>query len=200
LPGPPSIRLSAARQWALLCFLVQSSEALDAYSNLVDPIPRVVWLGRTVDQRYKEISRTGNTVADAVMAAIHLGEFKLALEWMEQGRSIVWGQMLQLRTPLDELHKRHPKEANLLERISHSLDATSIACPDHPDSCARPAWSLEQEAQTHRRLAEEYDGILACIRNLPDFSDFLRPRKFESLCNAATSGPVVVINMHEAHL
>jgi len=37
----------------------------------------------------------------------------------------------------------------------------------------------------HRRLAE-YDGILARIRNLPGFSEFLRPKKSESLHNAAT--------------
>jgi len=55
---------------------------------------------------------------------------------------------------------------------------------------------LEQEAQAHRRLAEEYDSILARIRNLPDFSEFLRPQKSETLCNAAISGPVVIINMH----
>jgi len=195
--GPPFIRLRAARHWAILCFAFQSSETLDTCATLVDLIPRVVWLGRTVDQRYKEISRAGNIVADAVMAAIHLGEFKLALEWMEQGRSIVWGQMLQLRTPLDKLHKCHPEEAKLLERISRSLDATSVAYPDHSDSSrTRPSRSLEKEAQAHRRRAEEYDDILARIRSLPDFSEFLRPQKSESLCKAATSGPVVIINVH----
>jgi len=86
----------------------------------------------------------------------------------------------------------------LLERISRSLDVTSVASPDHSDSSsARPTRSLEQEAQAHRRLAEEYDGILARIRNLPNFSEFLRPQKSESLCDAAISGPVVIINMHE---
>lgn len=42
------------------------------------------------------------------------------------------------------------------------------------------------------------DGILARIRNnLPDFSEFLRSQKSESLCKAATSGPVFIINVHE---
>ena len=59
-------------------------------------------------------------MADAVNAAIHFGQFNLALEWMEQGRSIVWGQMVQLRTPLDELRQHHPNEANELEKISRA--------------------------------------------------------------------------------
>jgi hypothetical protein len=52
-------------------------------------------------------------------------------------------------------------------------------------------------AQAHRRLAEEYENTLACMRSLTGFSEFLRPQKSESLCNAATSGPVIIINMHE---
>ena len=39
--------------------------------------------------------------------------------------------------------------------------------------------------------------MLARIRNLPGFSEFLKPTKSTSLCNAATSGPVVVVNAHK---
>ena len=55
----------------------------------------------------------------------------------------------------------------------------------------------EEVAQTHRRLAEEYERLLEHIRGLPDFSDFLLPPKSASLCNAAVSGPIVVVNTHE---
>jgi len=137
-------------------------------------------------------------MADAVMAAIHLGEIKLALEWMEQGRSIVSGQMLQLRTPLDELRQCHPDEANPLGRISRSLGSTAVAYPKYSHSPTDGApRSLEEDAQAHRRLAEEYDRTLARIRSLPGFSEFLRPLKTESLCKAATSGPLIIVNMHE---
>ena len=53
---------------------------------------------------------------------------------------------------------------------------------------------MELVAQAHRRRAEEYDHILARIRNFPSFSDFLRPKKSISLCGAAVSGPVVIVN------
>ena len=83
----------------------RSNEILDAYSTLIDLLPRVVWLGRTVEQRYQDISSIGDAVAEAAAAAISLGEPNLALEWLEQGRSIVWGQILQLRTPLGDLRQ-----------------------------------------------------------------------------------------------
>jgi hypothetical protein len=62
------------------------NETLDAYSTLINLLPHLVWLGRTLEQRYNDISRIGNAVADAVVAAIHFGRLGLALEWMEQGR------------------------------------------------------------------------------------------------------------------
>lgn len=45
------------------------------YSDL---LPRVVWLGRTVEQRYKAISSVGDTMSSAA-AAIHFGKFDPAI-------------------------------------------------------------------------------------------------------------------------
>jgi hypothetical protein len=78
--GLPSRRFTAARMWTTLCFSVHSNETIDAYSALIDLLPRVVWLGRTVEQRYGDLSRIGDAVTDAAAAAIHLGKFDLALE------------------------------------------------------------------------------------------------------------------------
>ena len=197
--GPPSVRFAAAHKWASLCFSVQSRGTLEAYLTLVNLLPCVVWLGGTVQQRYKDISRIGGALADAAMAAIHFGELNLALEWMEQGRSIVWGQMLRLRTPLDELYRHYPDEANALERVSRTLDSAAVAFPNHADPSSDGAPRLlARVSQVHRRLAEEHGHILAGIRNLPGFRDFLQPENSTSLFSAATSGPVVVVNAHEA--
>ena len=47
------------------------------YSDL---LPRVVWLGRTVEQRYKAISSVGDTMSSAAAAAaIHFGKFDPAI-------------------------------------------------------------------------------------------------------------------------
>jgi len=199
--GPPHLRFHAAHQWASLCFSTKSSNTLHAYAAAMDLLPHVIWLGRSVEQRYKDMSNIGNiqdALVDAVMAAIHFGKIALALEWTEQSRSIVWGQMLQLRTPLDELHQCHPDEADSLESISRSLDSTAVTYPKHSHSSTDGASrSLEEEAHARRRLAEEYERTLARIRSLPGFGEFLRPQKSESLCNAATSGPVIIVNMHK---
>jgi hypothetical protein len=111
----------------------------------------------------------------------------------------VWGQILRLRNPLDELRQHHPNDANELEKISRALDSAGVT---HSDHLALPSngtpQSLEDVAQAHRRLADEYDRVLARIRNLPDFSEFLQPQKSTSLCSAAISGPVVIVNACES--
>jgi tetratricopeptide (TPR) repeat protein len=196
--GPPFDRFRAARIWATLCFSVHSNETIDAYSVLIDLLPRVVWLGRTVEQCYKDISTIGDAVTDAAAAAIYFGKFNFALKWLEEGRSIVSGQLLQLRSPLDELRQCHPDEANELAKISRVLDSASIADSSHLGLSNNDMHqSLEEAAQAHRRLAEKYDHVLARIHKLPGFNEFLRPPKTASLCGAAMSGPVIVVNVQK---
>ncbi|CAE6440955.1 unnamed protein product [Rhizoctonia solani] len=50
--------------------------------------------------------------------------------------------------------------------------------------------------QQRRRLAREYQDLLAQARQLPEFEDFLWPIKANNLTSAARNGPVAVINCH----
>lgn len=138
-----------------------------------------------------------NAVAEAAAAAISLGKPNLALEWLEQGRSIVWGQILQLRTPLNDLHQRHPDAADELERVSRALESAGTSRIPNQLSLSNPGTPLREVAQTHRRLAEEYERVVGFIRRLPDFGDFLLPKKCASLCSAAVSGPIVVVTPYD---
>ena len=101
----------------------------------------------------------------------------------------MWGQILRLCNPLDELRRCHPNEADELQEISRALDSAGVTNSSHlhPSSDGTPQ-SLEAIAQAHRRLAEKYDHILARIRSLPDFTEFLQPEKFTSngRCRART--------------
>jgi hypothetical protein len=58
--------------------------------------------------------------------------------------------------------------------------------------------SLEQDAQAHRRLAEDRENTIAEIRKLPGFETFLGNTPFMELARASDQGIVVVlsINIH----
>jgi hypothetical protein len=123
-------------------------------------------------------------------------DYGKALEWLEAGRSVVWKQMLQLRTPMDELAEASPILASELQHVAHELDRISSPKASNDDAVS-DALSLEQAAQNHRRLALRWDDLLDKARALPGFENFLLPLKASQLMRSAQSGPVVMINMHK---
>ncbi|THU85341.1 TPR-like protein [Dendrothele bispora CBS 962.96] len=196
-PSRPLTRYDAACHWAVLCSTHQSlSSALDAYTVVLELIPQVVWFGQTVHRRYEELPIIGRVINTAAATAMSVGDLPKAVEWLEEGRSIVWKQILQLRTPLDELRQEHPDVADELLRVSLALDNAGTSDFQNIDLDIKPK-SVEEEAQNHRRLATKYEELLHQVRELDGFSSFLRPKKFFELVPAARNGPVVVVNVAE---
>ncbi|THU88541.1 TPR-like protein [Dendrothele bispora CBS 962.96] len=194
----PVTRYDAACRWADLCSKHQSpSLALDAYTVAMEMIPQVVWFGQKVHHRYKELPKIGRTINAAAAMAISVKDLQRAVEWLEEGRSIVWKQILQLRTPLDELHQQYPDLANDLSQVSLALYDVGTSRSWNIDSEIKHK-GAEEEAQFHRRLAAHYEQLLQQIRELDGFGSFLRPKKFSELAPAARNGPVVIVNVHDS--
>jgi tetratricopeptide (TPR) repeat protein len=193
LAGSPRVRFKASLQWAA-CALQRGSSPLAAYGCAIDLLPRVAWLGLTVSARHEQLAQIGDVVRAAAAAAIKQEEYALAMEWLEQGRSIVWGQVLSLRSPVDHLRAVEPALADRLETLSKQIEN-----PTTRDTSFEPLNQLSSEdiAQKHRRLTLEWEHLVEKIRALPGFDDFLRPKKLSQLREAARYGPVVVINIHE---
>ncbi|THU91709.1 hypothetical protein K435DRAFT_673559, partial [Dendrothele bispora CBS 962.96] len=193
----PLTRYRAACLWATLWSTYQSpSLGLDAYTAVLEIIPQVVWFGLTVHRQYEELPDIGRTINMAASMAISVGDLPRAVEWLEEGRSIVWKQILQLHTPLDELHQQHPDIADELSRISMALDnaGTSNFKNIQVDSEVEHK-SVEEEGQNHRKLAAKYEELLQQVRELDGFSSFLRPKAFSELAPAASNSLIVVVNV-----
>lgn len=157
LVGPPSVRFRAACDWARLCLSGKMLESvLGAYHLVMQLLPQVVWLGSSVTRRYEEVSTLGAVVYEAATTAVVLKDFNLSLEWLEEGRSIVWKQILQLRTPFDDLRVVDPALSSQLEQVSQSLEgAYAIANDDtkiQPDS---RGIGIEQAAQSRHQLVQQ---------------------------------------------
>ncbi|KAG8728637.1 hypothetical protein FRC12_021606, partial [Ceratobasidium sp. 428] len=122
--GIPKHRLWGARHWARLSVL-DGSDALEAYTHCMLRLPEAVWLGTSLQRRFECLTpRIQAVISEAAVAAILASRYDLAVEWLEQGRCLVWSQMLQLRTPLDSLHASYPELANELHRLSSWLEDT----------------------------------------------------------------------------
>ncbi|TFY63032.1 hypothetical protein EVG20_g6492 [Dentipellis fragilis] len=198
-----AVRINAALRWARLCITTHSpdSTTLRAFATVFQHIPRLIWLGVGVQHRYEKLSVVGETVNEAVAFAIGAGEMDMAIQWLEEGRCVVWSQILQLRTPLDDLKKIDPELADELEAVSHLLDRAGSSGDQLLEKSrgTGSAMSLEEEGQKHRRLAERYEKLLEKAREIPELQHFLRPKLIADLRPAATAGPVVLVNVHETH-
>ncbi|KAG8697703.1 hypothetical protein FRC09_007691, partial [Ceratobasidium sp. 395] len=193
--GSSFLRFQAACTWALLSADYSSSSQLDAYGQAISLLPQVVWLGKPTEGQYKSVASIDSIALESALAAIGMKKYDLALEWLEEGRSIVWNQMLQLRTPLDHLSSINKPLAEELRLVSLELESTSStnnSCltldPDHS--------TLEQAAQRQRRLAEKREYLVEQARLLPGMHDFLRPKAASNLLAATRTGAVVLVIVH----
>ncbi|KIM80499.1 hypothetical protein PILCRDRAFT_534642 [Piloderma croceum F 1598] len=197
--GSSSMRFQAALEWARLNSKISMSSGLQGYTVALNLLPQVAWLGQTIQARHRELISMGNVASEAAAAAISAEQYDTALEWLEQGRSIVWSQLLQLRTPVDALREVQPDLADDIVRVSKALEYASSLGETTQDISKQSdqALAVEEVAQGHRRLAGEWEMLVKKARDLPGFGDFLRPKKFMQLHSAADAGPVVTINVHK---
>ncbi|KAG9120214.1 hypothetical protein FRC07_004375 [Ceratobasidium sp. 392] len=193
--GHPYFRFTAAREWAKLCALHNIPSILDAHRRIIELIPFVIWLGTSIQHRYHDAFTLEDSVAEAIVAAIELGDHELALEWFEQGRSVVWKQTIQLRAPVDQLRNINPKLANRIEAAGQTLDR---AIKSKPTGIAVVmGMPLEEHsAQKHRRLARDWENLMKEAHTVLGEQNPYRARKAAHLMKGSHSGPVVAINIH----
>ncbi|KAA1477031.1 TPR-like protein [Dentipellis sp. KUC8613] len=196
--GSPSLRLYAAREWAKICLKRDGVPSLEAHTIVMSLVPRVVWLGSGISQRYEDVMSISGAVNEAAAAAIQLQDYTSALEWLEQGRAIVWGQMIHLRTPVDDLEATEPTLAKQLRDVSHQLERAGYPQSSGSVADTTDRLSVQQEVDLQHKLAARWESLIETVRSLPGFENFLRPRTIAELSLAAQDGAIVVVNMHRS--
>jgi hypothetical protein len=199
--GKPTTRLNAARKWARLCQKFDPSQLLDAHRTAIHLLSQVAGLEQTIESRHANLLDISDLSSSAAASAFDLGSPKLALEWLEEGRCLVWSQLNSLRTPLDTLRVYNPAISNEILRVSRALEnagSRGESALSPLEATMEQKMTLQDEATSHVKLAKEWDELLADIRTIPEFEDFLRPPSFSNLLkHLPGSGAVVVINVHE---
>jgi tetratricopeptide (TPR) repeat protein len=183
--GSPSTSFEAARRWIDVASDIKHPSLLTAYECALGLMPLIAWLGLPITDRYQRLIRISEIARDAAATAISLGQYDKALEWLEQGRSIVWNQILQLRTPVDELRRVNSGLADRLVQVSRLIDR----------GAEQKGSTTESDAQRHRALTMEWESIIEQVRSLPNFENFLKPLQASRLMDATRNGPVIVLNV-----
>ncbi|KAF6759273.1 CHAT domain-containing protein [Ephemerocybe angulata] len=197
--GSPHVRLMAARNWTRLLNLSSppSPAILSAFDTSIYLITLTATLEQTMENRYRQLQVNSGVTLEAASAALMLNRVDKALEWLEQGRCLVWGQLNNLRTPLDDLRNCNAQLAARIMQVSKVLEAAG--------SYTRTTWtemslsektSLAEQAQDNLNLSRQWDGLLEEVRVIPGFESFLKPVSCTTLLqHLPDSGPVIVINI-----
>ncbi|KAI0028399.1 CHAT domain-containing protein [Vararia minispora EC-137] len=186
----PIFRLTVASGWASFVSRHAPLAALAAYNRFMALLPHVVWLGQDVSHRFGRLAHHNHTT-NAVAAAIAAGDLVRAVEWFEEGRNVVWGQFLRLRSPLDDLRTKDAALAAQLQDLTDELRSSSLGVEGR----------ISDVEGNHRRISAvlRYEEVLGRIRLLCGFEDFLRPRSFTDIASAARGGPVIIVNVYFKH-
>jgi hypothetical protein len=203
LSGPPSVQLNAAKKWAHFSNRSDSHsfQLLEASHTVIHLISLVAGLEQTIQKRYTTLMNISELSASAAATAFSYGEYDLALEWLEQGRCLVWRQLNDLRSPLDNLRIHNPALADDLLQVSKALEnagSRAEAAPFTAETSMMEKMSIQEKADAHIKLAKKWDQLLTKVRAIPNFEDFLRPASCSTLLkHLPDSGAVVVINVHK---
>jgi tetratricopeptide (TPR) repeat protein len=173
--------------------------AVADYSLAVRHLPTAAWHGMRTRVRSDTLRRWSGLASEAAGAAIAAGHPATAVEMLEQSRSVIWTQALHLRSDLSDLAGSHPDLAERLMALRTRLDTFQPASEANrliglADGVQGPGFSAEA-GERRRDLAREWDETVERVRRIEGFEHFLGQTPYAELKDAATGGPVVIVNV-----
>ncbi|KAF8815812.1 hypothetical protein BYT27DRAFT_7238250 [Phlegmacium glaucopus] len=199
--GTPYIRLDSADLAAELSSIYDESHCLTDFALAISLLSEVAGLEQTIHRRHANLHGRSDLVGSAVATALHFNKADLALEWLEQGRCLVWNQLHQLRSPIGNLRVKNPPLADRFIKVASALESygtRSILSIPPSDATLAGDIRIQNDARNHSLHAAEYKQLLKEIRDLPGFHDFLQPPKASDLLSSIPSdGPVIIFNIND---
>ncbi|MBO0884102.1 MAG: hypothetical protein J2P17_27980, partial [Mycobacterium sp.] len=133
--APLSERIAAADAWGRFAAeRGEWSQALAGYTTAVELLPMVAWRGARRADREQFLADWTGLATEAAACAIAAGEPRRALELLEQGRGVLWSQLLETRTDLTVLSATSPDLARRLADVRTALDSP----PPHTGAAGAP--------------------------------------------------------------
>jgi len=130
---------------------------------------------------------------------VQRGQLKEAVETLEQGRGLIWSQMRGFRSPIDQLWVVNSLLAEEFASINRGLEElTTSTSPsvlmNSVEADDGEEIGFDRVLAEHQKLSNERNSLIARIRALPGFENFLMIPSYDTLHSAAACGPVIIIN------
>ena len=204
-PASAKDRFDAAVRWAREAHCCHQS-AVHAYTKSLTLLGRRLILAPTIESQQNLLATVPKTLAlDAASNSINRGEFRSAIELLEQGRAILWSKLRGYRHPLDKLRTIDKELFDQFETFSGQLECLAMSVESGLSASSAGGSNMEQptgsffeaKMQQHRILSEKWDDVVDKIRQVDGFADFLQTVPFATLQTAAAEGPAIIINISQ---
>lgn len=198
-----SLRFEIADEWATIADQHCHASAIEAYDAAVQVVPQVVSYNLDIHSR-QEVLTNGPIKGFAQRAAKCALTRELhgkAIEYLEAGRVVFWGQFQRLRSPLGKLRKADPVIAEKVHTLFDKLERGSRRSKAINSFEVGQNLAFDKESSLLSKLNEELSATLVKIRKITGLENFLRPLPLEELQVAAADGSIVFLipNNNESH-
>ncbi|EJC99004.1 uncharacterized protein FOMMEDRAFT_113608 [Fomitiporia mediterranea MF3/22] len=191
------MRLTSASQWARFARSHAHHTTSRAYKVAMLLLQRNTTVNPTLRAQHEFLKerRSFRTLAlDAAAYAVEENKLGEAVEILEQGRGLLWSQMRGFRTPLDRLAETNGKLADRFRDVSLQLENLATSSPAMLSNSS----AIENGSpMLDKQLSTEQEEIIGEIRQIPGLEGFLAATPFNVLQQAASEGPVIVVNHSE---
>ncbi|MFE1442608.1 CHAT domain-containing protein [Streptomyces sp. NPDC058739] len=187
--------------------------ALRVLESLIEEeIPRMAGRSLSGSVRKGTAAIAPGLAVRAARAAVDSGAPERAVELLEKGRAILYGQSLAVRRHREAIRRVEPQAARRLEeieaklgeadlfanvtaiesRVSDEDECGRVVEVSHSRSDPRPGWAAET-----RRLAAERERILRQLAEHPEFATLPRTESLSELRARTAGAPVVLVLTHQ---
>lgn len=132
-PGRIGLRVRCSHLWASCARRWNHPSVLEAYRTSIQVLHMAVTIVSLMEMKHTRLTSehsfhdSKNLASDAAALALDQQQLGVAVELLEQGRGIMFSQLGQLRTPLEDLPVAQAEMAIKFGRLSSQLDTFAVS-------------------------------------------------------------------------
>ncbi|KAF9465837.1 CHAT domain-containing protein [Collybia nuda] len=185
-------RFKAAKKWANTAHTFNHPSAITAYSKALLLQKECLVQLPSMTSQQKLMSKSATLGLDAASCAITCGSLNTAVEFLEQGRAIIWSKIQGYKQSIHKISQQDPELATEFETVCGQLEY-------YARNQSRKDAKLMSDGQVRHQLLlfKRWTKLNDKIRRVEGFSDFMHVLPFKVLKNAVEHGPVIMVNISD---
>jgi CHAT domain-containing protein len=178
----------------------------DAYENAMSLMQETLVFSPTLQTQHFRLLESLRDFEGMPLdyASYQIEKMKLeeVVQTLERGRTLLWSEMRGFRPSTDQLFATEPSLAEIITYINRELEEVTMSAVKNKgmefgnDETGgdKGMADFRRLVLRQRELLKERDSLVSQIRTLPSFENFLKPPSFDVLNQAASCGPVIIVN------